>query len=89
MCDYCKKNYRACVYVDRPLRVPLTRQNFEFLEEKYQTLQHLLKKLHPDVNLDLLLAQSKSGKDIAAESEGAIHEDVADSEWSEEYSLEK
>ncbi|TVY84637.1 Regulatory protein GAL4 [Lachnellula suecica] len=54
-CTYCRRTQRSCVYVDRPIRTPLTRKNLDAVEQKCERLTSLLRSLNPDVDIENLL----------------------------------
>ncbi|KAK7431020.1 hypothetical protein QQZ08_002550 [Neonectria magnoliae] len=65
-CAYCSRTGKICSFVNPPNRTPLTRRNLDAAELRCAQLQSLLQSLHPQLNVDLAIAN------LEAEGQGGI-----------------
>ncbi|KAH7001017.1 fungal-specific transcription factor domain-containing protein [Ilyonectria destructans] len=55
-CSYCSRTGKTCSFVNPPDRTPLTRRNLDAAELRCLQLQSLLQSLHPQLNIDVAIA---------------------------------
>ncbi|KAH0604627.1 uncharacterized protein H6S33_006295 [Morchella sextelata] len=85
-CAFCQKANRTCTYEARPVRLPLTRKNLDYLQARCAKLETLLRTLDPSIDIDTLLSSpdcnSSDDGDIAAEQygDGDLEEMLPESE---------
>lgn len=64
-CSYCDRVGKDCSFVNPPDRTRLTRANLDALERRCNQLQALVRSLHPDLDIDVAIANLEAGRDIS------------------------
>ncbi|KAJ8100123.1 fungal-specific transcription factor domain-containing protein [Lipomyces tetrasporus] len=55
VCSYCLRTNRKCVYDERTHRIPLTRLNLDNLEHRCKKLEHIIRTISPQTDIDQLV----------------------------------
>ncbi|KAH7259407.1 fungal-specific transcription factor domain-containing protein [Fusarium redolens] len=89
-CSYCARAGKDCSFVNPPDRTRLTRKNLDAMEQRCNKLESLIRSLHPDMDIDVALANLEAGQEAIrrteqeSDDESPEHEEPAhEYEWSE------
>lgn len=63
-CSYCARAGKDCSFVNPPNRTRLTRKNLDKIEQRCNQLEALIRSLHPDLDIDLAIANLQAGQEV-------------------------